>query len=245
MGKFGKWIGGGLGWAFGGPIGGLIGFAVGSMLDGQGSQSITQQQRSSRSSSTTQGDFISSLIVLVAATMKADGKVVKAELDYVKASFNKSFGTAVAQDATIILRDILKQNIPVEAVSKQIAQHMDYHSRLQLVHLLVGIAQADGHFAPEEAKIIERISYYLGIKAEDFNSLQGTFKDDLESAYAVLEVDEKATDDEVKKAYRKMAVKYHPDKVAYLGEDIKNSAKEKFQKLIQAYEQIKKSRGMS
>jgi len=243
MGSFGKWIGGGLGWAFMGPLGGLIGFAIGSMLDGK--ENGRRISRGSQSGETRRGDFMSSLIVLVAAVMKADGKILKSELDYVKVNFQQSFGPEAAQEATVILRDLLKQNIPVEEVSRQIARHMDYSSRLQLLHFLFGISKADGHVSDSELKLIERISYYLGINSSDLNSVKGTFHDNLDSAYDIMEISKDATDEEIKKAYRKMAVKYHPDKVAYLGDDIKKKATEKFKKLNGAYERIKKARGIS
>lgn len=243
MAGFGKWIGTGLGWAFMGPIGGLIGFALGAVLDKDGVGTVGRT--SQHIGSTTQGDFKSALIVLVASVMKADGKILKSELDYVKANFNQSFGPQASQEAIQILRDLLKQNIPVEQVSRQIRQHMDYSSRLQLLHFLFGISQADGHVSDSELKVIERISYYLGIRSDDLHSIKATFYDDLSSAYTMLEITANASDEEVKKAYRKMAVKYHPDKVAYLGDDIKTKANEKFQKLNGAYEKIKKARGIS
>ncbi len=242
MAKFGKWLAGGLGWAFLGPIGGLIGFALGAMVDGQENISTQGYQRPGR---TTQGDFISSLVVLIAAVMKSDRRVLKSELEYVKDFFVRSFGVEQAQQATLLLKNILDQNIPVEEVSRQISQHMNYSTRLELIHLLFGISKADGLVSPEEQKEVERIAYHMGIKTEDFNSIRALFSDNLDSAYAALEINPDASDEEIKKAYRKMAVKYHPDKVAYLGEDLKNQANEKFQQLNNAYERIKKSRGLN
>lgn len=242
MAKFGKWIGGGLGWAFMGPIGGLIGFALGSMLDNSDNM---QARRPGSTGPTRRGDFMSALIILVAAVMKADTRILRSELDFVKANLARSFGEDAAQEGLLILRDMLKQNIPVEQVSKQISQHMDYSSRLQLLHFLFGISQADGQVAPTELKTIERIAFYLEIETADFKSIQATYHDNEEALYAMLEVAPDATDEEVRKAYRKMAVKYHPDKVAYLGEDIREQAKEKFQKLSEAYEKIKKIRGIA
>ena len=243
MGKFGKWIGTGLGWAFMGPIGGLLGFALGSMLDGSGNTILNQGTRTA--SSTTRGDFVTSLIVLIAAVMKADGKVVKAELDYVKQYFIQSFGQETTQSSMLILRDILKQSIPVEEISRQIGKHMDYSSRLQLVHFLIGVSNADGRVSDTEINMVERIAYHMGISSSDMNSLMAMFKENVNSAYQILEIDENASNEDVKKAYKKMAIKYHPDKVAYLGDDVKNKAKEKFQKLQDAYEKIKKSRGLA
>ncbi len=243
MRKYSKWIGGGLGWAFLGPLGGLLGFALGSMLDGGGEQVLNQKGRTA--SQTTKGDFVSSLVVLIAAVMKADGKVLKTELDYVRKYFTQSFGEETSNNSMLILRDILKQNIPVEEISRQIARYMDYSSRLQLVHFLIGVSQADGQVSESEIKMVERIAYHMGISSSDMNSIMAMFKNNLDSAYQILEIDEGANDEEVKKAYKKMAVKYHPDKVAYLGDDVKIKAKEKFQKLLDAYEKIKKSRGMA
>ena len=63
--------------------------------------------------------------------------------------------------------------------------------------------------------------------------------------YEILGVGKSASDDEIKKAFRKLAVKYHPDKVSQMGEDVQKAAKEKFQKLNAAYETIKKQRGIN
>ena len=239
MGKFAKWIGGGLGWAFLGPIGAIIGFAIGSAIDGSSATAFQQ-----KTSTTTKGDFAASLLVLIAAVMKADGKVLKSELDYVKQYFIKAFGQDSAAEATRMLRDIIKQNIPVEQVCIQIKQNLDYSSRLQMLHLLFGIAKADGEIHPTELLIIQKISYYIGVNQKDFESIKSMFYDNVDSAYKILGVDNAASNDEIKKMYRKMAVKYHPDKVSYLGEDVQKDAKEKFQKISEAYEKIKKERSM-
>jgi DnaJ like chaperone protein len=238
MGKFGKWIGAGLGWAFGGPLGAILGFAVGSFVD------ATRVEVKHGERTTTPGDFVASLLVLVAAIMKADGKVVRSELDYVKRYFVQAFGTAAASEALQMLRDILNQNINVSEISQQIRHRMDYSSRLQLLHFLYGIANADGRIDPSELKLIEQIAYYLGISSADSGSIKNMFIKSTESAYIILGVDRTATDEEIKKAYRKLAVKYHPDKVNYLGEDIRKKAKEKFQQVNEAYEAIKKERGI-
>lgn len=237
MAKYGKWIGGGLGWTFGGPIGGILGFIFGSMLDSMTSTSIDNNR-------TRRNDFGVSLLVLTAAIMKADGKVLKSELDFVKTFFVNQFGAESAQQQIPLLKEILKQNIHLQDVSIQIKQYMEYPSRLQLLHFLWGIAGADGSIHQSEIEIIKNIAYYMGITNNDFESIKAMFIKNAESSYKILEITVDATDEEVKKAYRKMAIKYHPDKVQHLGEEFQNAAHEKFQKVNEAYETIKKQRGI-
>jgi DnaJ like chaperone protein len=235
--KFAKWIGGGLGWAFGGPIGGILGFIFGSMVDGMSSGKYEYKP-------TQSGDFSVSLLILSAAVMKADEKVMKSELEYVRRFFTHNFGAAVANQRIQMLQEILKQEINAKEVCGQIAQYMEYPARLQLLHYLFGIASADGQYNAKEVEMVGVLAGYLGIERGDLDSIRAMFVKDIDSAYKVLEVPPDATDEEVKAAYRKMAVKYHPDKVEHLGPEIRKSAEEKFQHLQAAYEEIKKRRGM-
>lgn len=241
MANFGKLIGGGLGWALGGPIGAVLGFIFGSMIDGVTSVKI---ESVSRRIATTPGDFKVSLLMLIASVMRADDKILKTELDFVKRFLITQFGLDEAQEMMLLLRDILKQQYNVVEVSQQISHHMDYSSRLQMMHLLFGVALSDGYAHPNEINVIQQIGSSLGINQNDFESIKAMFiKDDL-SAYKILEITPDANEEEIKKAYRRMAMKYHPDKVNHLGEDIKKSASEKFKEVNEAYQKIKKIRGL-
>ena len=235
--NYGKWIGGGLGWAFGGPLGAIIGFAIGSIFSNSSESEqyigTTSQQR----------DFNVSLLVLSAAVMKADGSVKKSELDYVKRFFLTNFGQERAEKYILMLREILKQDIQVYEVSQQVGRFMDYSSKLQLLHYLFGIASADGSTHDNEIDVISIIAKYMGIANSDFQSIKAMFVQEVDSAYKILGIDPNTTDEDVKKAYREMAKKYHPDKVAYLGEDVRKSAEQKLQEVNEAYEKIKKQRG--
>jgi len=276
MAKFGKWIGGGLGWAVGGPIGAIFGFVIGSIVDGSSTSVETRSgpgpfggRTTGYSTRTTTGGYVMSLLVLTAAVMKADNRILKSELDYVKKfmvqNFGSSsaqeaikmlkseldyvkkfmvqnFGSSSAQEAIKMLRDILKQNIPVNEVCNQIRQNMNYSARLQLLHFLFGIAQADGEVDSSEQRAIEQIASQMGIGTKDYQSIQAMFVRDTTSDYKILEIEAGASNEELKKAYRRMAMKYHPDKVSHLGEDFQEAAKDKFQKVSQAYENIKKER---
>jgi DnaJ like chaperone protein len=235
--RYAKWIGGGLGWAFGGPIGGILGFIFGTMVDGMQSGQFEYKP-------TQIGDFSVSLLVLSAAVMRADEKIMKSELDYVRNFFIHNFGVETANQRIQMLQEILKQEFNLQEVCTQIGQHMEYPARLQLLHYLFGISAADNHYNPKEVEMVGIIAGYLGIERKDYESIRAMFVKDIDSAYKVLEITPDATDEEVKAAYRKMAVKYHPDKVEHLGPEIQKSAKEKFQMLQAAYEEIKKRRGM-
>ncbi|MGD9558018.1 MAG: TerB family tellurite resistance protein [Mangrovibacterium sp.] len=239
MDKFAKWIAGGLGWAFLGPLGGILGFVLGSMLD---KDTMGPTQPEGQGGRTTTGGYVMSLLVLVSAMMKVDGKVLKSELDYVKAFLVQNFGPESARTAVNMLRDLLKQTIPVADVCRQIQKNMDYSARLQLLHFLFGIAQADGNISVNEKELLSQMAENLGIGEKDFESIRSMFLGNGEAAYKILEIEPDASVDEIKKAYRTMAMKYHPDKVSYLGEDIQKAAKEKFQKVNDAYETIKKER---
>ncbi|HOZ39356.1 MAG TPA: TerB family tellurite resistance protein [Flavobacteriales bacterium] len=244
--SFSKWIGGGLGWAFGGPIGGLVGFAVGAMLDQmQGHQEPEPQQRTATGYHTTAGDLTMSLVVLTAALMKADGRVTQRELDHVRRFFNQQFGPIQATQLLVVLRDVLKRDIDIHQVCGQIRQHMPHPVRLQLLHYLIGLANADGQMDRLELDLIRRVALELGISEKDLGSLSAMFRTvDPGVAYTILEIPTTATDEEVKKAYRRMAMKYHPDKVAQLGEEVQKAAGEKFKKVQEAYERIQQQRGM-
>jgi len=244
MGKYAKWIGGGLGWFLGGPVGALLGFAAGSIFDGKSRLETTTSYRG-RSYRTTAGDFGLSLILLVATVMKADGKVVRSELDFVRDFFRKQFGEETAGEALLMLRDLLKQDIPVADVCRQISRNMEYASRLQLLHMLYGISLSDRHADLRELNAIETIAGYLNISQKDRESLKNMFVPSDDAYYKILEIEATATNEEVKKAYRKMARKFHPDMVSHLGEDFREVANEKFRKVNEAYEKIKKSRNMA
>ena len=228
-----KWIWGGLGWALMGPIGGILGYALGSM---SGQRQPYSQTRG--------GDFLSVLLVLLAAVMKADGVQKKSELEYIKRFFVNQIGISNTKNLMQIFKKILEQDIPLEKVCLQIREQMDKSSRLQVLHVLFGLSQSDGDVHPEEIKVIHNISNLIGISNVEYKSIESMFKEDLESAYSVLGVSKDSTDIEIKKAYRKMANKYHPDKIAHLGDNFKEISQEKFKSVSEAYRKIKKERNI-
>jgi len=248
MAKFLKWLGGGIGWAAGGPIGAILGFALGSMIDGMQSGKYEYEphnQPNFNTPQTTPNDFILSLLILASAVMKSDQKILRSELDYVKRFLLQQFGSDEAERQLLILRELLKKEYDLQQVGVQIKQYMEYPSRLQLMHFLFGLAAADSQVHAAELQLITQIAGILGIRNTDFESIKAMFVKDTTSAYRVLEITPDASDEELKKAYRRMALKYHPDRVAHLGDDVQKAANAKFQDLNASYEQVKKERGIS
>ena len=254
-----KWIGATLGWSFGGPIGAIIGMALGSLVDAVTSgtkgpllgQGQPRQQRSRQGGyrsrtqrpQTQSGDFEVSLLILASIIIKADGNQDQRELDFVRQQFVSMYGKERANHAFKLFKNISQQkNISTRQVCLQIKQMMDHPSRLQLLHFLFGIAKADELVTEAEIRQVYTISGYLGISNRDFESIKAMFFNTSDNAYKILEIDKSATVEEIKKAYRKMAKKYHPDKVIHLGKEHQVGAEEKFRQVQKAYEHIQKER---
>jgi len=245
MASFSRWLGAGLGWTFGGPIGGLIGFALGSLFDSLSKadlQTFQQNHQGQRQASAV--DFEMSLLVLAAVVIKADKKVDKRELDFVRQSFVQMFGKERANAAFRLFKGIVAKNkISTKEVCMQIRQHVSHASRLQLLHFLFGIAKADGTVSDSEVQAIKTIAGYLYISPSDFESIKAMFYDDVKNSYVVLGLSKTASVVDIKKAYRTLVKKHHPDKLQYLDEAQLKGAKEKFMQIQGAYERIQKERG--
>lgn len=248
-----KYIGAALGfWMFRGFYGILIGFAIGAYLDvitnrssknARGDFQGNQNQRSY--SSFNPNDRLSNnLNMLSAAVMRADGKVLKSELNFVKTFFHQQFGSNIAQRRISELKDLLKSNIQVQSICWELNQLVQPGSKSQILYFLFGIAQSDGNISSQEISLLTEIANALRISPAEFDRIRAMFVKDTSNDYSILGVEPNATDSEVKKAYRKLAVKYHPDKAAQMGPEYENNAKEKFQKIQEAYENIKKQRGI-
>lgn len=235
-------------------LGLLIGYVIGSTFD---------KSNNSKKRIDPNFDFGKYLMMLSSIVMKADGATMKSELNFVKQFFSKQFGE---QRSSIYLQNLklyLTQDISLEKVSKIIDNNINNSSKVQLLHYLIGIAVADGEMSNKEMQTLRRIAQSLNVSQMTFNSIlamfnfrnenggfnqkTNTFQQDgisLDNAYKVLGINDSASETEIKKAYRKLAIKYHPDKVAQLGEEFQKGAKEKFQKVQDSYEKIKEAKGI-
>lgn len=238
-----KWITAFFGYSFFRFPGALLGFFIGGIVErffyssGSWSQQRVQTNRPAA--------FQLNLLALAATVIKADGAVKKQELQFVRNFFITNYGP---QNANSIFERFNaevkkeKQNIP--ELTRIFNQSTLYETRLQILHFLFGVANADGSISQPELSKVEQIAAALGIRPHDLESIKAMFIKATDSAYKILDIPQTATNEEVKKAYRAMAKKYHPDKLQSKDPALVKGAQEKFQKVQEAYETIQKERGI-
>lgn len=263
-----KWIGLIIGAISYGFWGGFFGWILGSLIDRLFAPKVkiyTQHYQRS--------DFMESLLILTAAVLKADGHVERSEFAYVRDYLVRSLGPQQAHQAMNRLTEILGESYNIESVCSELRESSTIHERLLIIQFLFGVATADGELHQSEVAVIELIAQWSGVARSDYESIKAMFtysyannsnggyggggyssggsgsssgyrSHTLDSDYQILEISPDASDDEVKKAYRTLAKKYHPDRVAHLGDDMRKAAEEKFARLSQAYDNIRKARGM-
>ncbi|WP_315349618.1 DnaJ domain-containing protein [Hoylesella saccharolytica] len=271
----GKWIGGFLGFINAGPLGALAGIALGALFDmgldrvnqsGTNGENINNEydnndfsptgnrQNTSNYYEGQRNSFLFSLLVLASYVIRADGRVMHSEMETLRHFLRNNFGRLAVEQGEQIILNLFEQQKRIglhqfrEIIHEscmQIGINMDYSQRLQLLNFLTMLAKADGEVAVVEIEALRNIAVWIGLNATEADTMLNLKKDDINSAYKVLAVSPSATDEEIKKAYRKMALEHHPDRVAALGEDIRLAAEKKFQEINEAKERIYRSRGLS
>ncbi len=258
--KFGKWIGGIMGFMAMGPLGALAGFALGSMFDNAQDAFNGENGNTGNNASDTymgqRNSFLFSMLVLASYIIRADGKIMHSEMEFVRRFLRVNFGEEAVNQGEQILLNLFEQrkqmdrNNPdafrntIRQCGSQIAANLSYEQRLQLLDFLVKIAQSDGNVCTAEIEALKEVALSMELSVKEVESMLNLGGDSLEEAYKVLEVEPTATDEEVRAAYRRLALKHHPDRVATLGEDIRKAAEEKFQQINAAKEKIYKARGL-
>lgn len=261
-----KWIGGILGFMAGGPLGALAGYALGSLLDGNGLFGNTYEQGQAEAAGRTAGEatggyneghrnsFLFSLLVMASYIIRADGKVMHSEMEYVRHFLRHNFGEGAVSQGEHILLNLFEQRKQMDRENPyafrntirdcgaQIAANLSYEERLQLLSFLAEIAKSDGNVCGKEVEALKEVALSMGLSAREAESMLHLRGNSLEEAYQVLEVEPTATNEEIRAAYRRLALKHHPDRVATLGDDVRKAAEEKFQQINNAKERIYKAR---
>lgn len=258
----------------GNVLGAIAGYCIGSLLsdatstaerengfNGNGNtfrNDYSDTQFNQRPFEEDRNSFLFSMLVLSSYIIKADGKIMHSEMNCVRNFLRNNFGEqAVQQGEDILLKlfEMQKQQGATtfkETIRKscvEISFHMNIGQRLQLLDYLIIIAKVDGTVSPEEVYALKEVATYLGLSAQDVDSMlnmeaSSNQQIGLDEAYKILGISPNATNDEVKAAYRKMALKHHPDRVSTLGDDIREAAEKKFQEKNNAKERIYKARGL-
>lgn len=242
----GKILGAFIGGMIGGILGAIIGLILGTILDKihqDGGQLWLNRSAPDSVADTDPNDFIIGAILLAGVVVKSDGEVDDLELSYVRSFLVEQFGTAQMDDYWHILEKSISEEFDLKGTTQEIRKTTSYETRLQLVYFLFGIANADYTIDEAEIATIKVISLHLGVETNEFNSIKAMFYKEMNAYYTILEVAPSASDAAVKKAYKQMLKKYHPDKLEHLGEGVKQAATHKFLKVQKAYENIKKERG--
>ncbi|GGX12124.1 TerB family tellurite resistance protein [Aquimarina muelleri] len=242
-----KWFTAVIGYIFFRFPGAVLGFILGSLIDSATSKNSGGFKKVfTQETEVTPADFELNLLSLSSIVIKADGKINQTELDYVRRYFVSSYGKERANATFRTFNEIIKsREVSAQHICLYITQHTRYPSRLQILHFLFGIANADGSVSVSEAEEIQKIAGFLRINFKDFESIKAMFFKTGDHAYKILEIDKTATDADVKKAFRTMAKKYHPDKVQHMDQIHIKGAEAKFKEVQKAYDQIKKERGIN
>ncbi len=246
-----KWIAAVIGLMYMRIPGAVIGFLVGSFIEMYLRQSGNIQKNVSGmfkdSQEVSPGDFELNLLSLSSIIVKADGQINQKELDYVRSYFVQAYGKERANATFRTFNDVVKhRQVDAGRICAYLHMRTRYEVRLQILHFLFGIAQADGNVSPNELNQLTKIAGHLRLSRSDFESIKAMFvvsRADASYAYKILEIEQDASEAEIKKAYRKMVKKYHPDKLQHMDEAYQKGAREKFNKVQEAYEQIQKERG--
>ena len=242
--KLGRILGTLLGFVGAGFIGALVGFIIGAVIDKLHLDGAFLLDSGSNTKNKNPIDFIMSSMVLAAAVIKSDGEKDELEINFIRNFLYEQYGNKSMQDYMPIFERAIKQDWDIRKVTQQIRQTNNYETCLQILYFLFGLANADYKINEKEIANIKIISIHLGISAEDHESIKAMFSSEIDANYKILDLLPSASDAEIKEAYRKLANKYHPDKIAHLGLTVSTVAQEKFQKVQSAYDSLKVKRGI-
>jgi DnaJ like chaperone protein len=257
MGLWGKFIGGIAGFAVGGPLGALLGVAAGHAVDKMrgGSAGLIEADRrvdlrtaGHRDRAAREMAFGVAVVVLGAKMAKADGTVNRREVDAFKEVFH-----VPPQEVKNVARifDVAKRDAKgFEPYAKQVA--LLFRDELvvleQLLAGLFHIARADGEVSPAELGFLRRCAVIFGLDEAAFSRVQRQFAVDAEpDPYRVLGIDPAATDEEVKKTYRRLIREHHPDTLVAKGmpREFVDMANARMAAINAAYDVIEKRRAGS
>ncbi|MBO4282906.1 MAG: TerB family tellurite resistance protein [Bacteroidales bacterium] len=243
-----------------GPIGSIIGFLLGSAFNMKKKADISDS-------------VLRAIATLFAALMKADNRIMKSELYSYRDILLQHFGPEAAGKALDYLSELKDKDIQIQEPIALLNLKLNYTERLEILRYLFQLAYADGDISANEMEVIRRTAVYFQIRTSDYEYLRNSYSyyyqwqqqyrssgyqsggyqsgggsgrvRDTDADYALLGVQRSDSDETIKKAYRRLAIDNHPDKVAHLGEAARKEAEARFARINEAYQRIKDARGIS
>lgn len=265
MSWWGKLVGGAFGLMVGGPLGGVLGAALGHSFD-RGLNGIEGPLGGAGSQERAQAAFFTTTFSCMGHLAKADGRVSPSEIQLVEAVIEKMQLTPDQRDAAIRLFNQGKQSdFDLDGALHQF--RAECRRRTNVIQMFIEIqlqaAYADGDLDQAEEQLLLHMCQILGIPEERFRLLERMLRSgqrsqqqagsggkrsdgmSLADAYEILGVSKDASDDEVKKAYRRLMSQHHPDKLVSKGlpDEMIEMAKSKSQDISRAYERVREARG--
>ncbi len=230
-----KWVAAVIGYSFLRFPGAILGFMVGGFFEFLSKNSVQIRTSYAINPET----FQLNLLALSALIIKADGKIEQKELDFVRSFFISQYGKERADSIFRTFNtQIKKETQHLDKLTRAFVQQTAYETRLQILHFLFGIANADGNISDIELEKLSHVASGMRLRLPDFESIKAMFIKNTDNAYKILEIGPKASQDEIKSAYRKMAKKYHPDKLRGQDPAMIKGAEEKFREVQKAYETL-------
>ena len=231
-----KWVAAIIGYSVFRFPGAILGFLVGRFVEflAQGSVQIKTNSYAIRPEA-----FQLNLLALSALIIKADGKIERKELEFVRSFFIGQYGKVKADSIFKTFNTQIKNETQhLDQLTRVFVQQTPYETRLQILHFLFGIANADGRVSEIELTKLSEVASGMRLRLPDFESIKAMFIKNTDNAYKILEISPDADVDQIKTAYRKMVKKYHPDKLRGQDPAMIKGAEEKFREVQKAYEAI-------
>lgn len=241
MGLMGNVIGGMIGFAFGGPLGAILGAVVGGSVGERMENPMNNQQQA-------QTVYFVTTFSMLGKMAQADGKIDEREVALVERLFESKLGldTATKQFAMRIFHQAAQSSHRFEDLAEQFFHTFQAQPQLlrSMLDLLMSMAMADGVMSDEEDMLLNTAARIFRIERRQYEHVKEQYSGSIDRYYAVLDCEPTASNDEIKKKYRKLAREFHPDMIISKGlpEEFTKFAQEKFQEIQTAYEKIKAAR---
>ena len=190
------------------------------------------------------------MVHIMVQVAKSDGSIQSEETQMIRQFFiNKmQFSKGKIEWVNDTIESAKTSSDSIESLGREFSNHFEYESQLMLLNMLYNVAYADGVFHSKEAQMIDRLAHILKVTSFDHQRIKMAFEAQFGSAntstidqcFSVLGLPPSATQMQVKKTYRDLIKKYHPDKLQHLGHSFRQEAEKKMQEINGAYDEIMK-----